>query len=451
MVDRLFTQITASLRRYAAQAHLRAEVAWVVGTKAAEFLIVFALLKLLTRGLGPAGYGEYNLAEALLVLLYSLFLAPMHESFNRDYQGARVRGDLRSGMGMLLRWYVVATGAVLALAALASPAVGRLLDLGPTTLLAAGLVFVCDRWRFLGTDYRNQRRNRRSWGVHLLGFYATQLAAIGAVLAWAPSPAHALFAYAAAGAVWALLGMPGVLRDRAALPRGPRSTILSLVGSYGVPLAALQLFQWGMGFADRYLLNAFLDTRTVGLYVAAYQVAGIPYSLLLRVCHEFVMPVAYQRAGDGSDPAKLWAADRAILATVALQAVVGLAMLALYAWQGTRLVVLLTTDEFTHSTVMVVTLAAGRYVQALSFAFQPIFFLHHRTASLLFFRILGSLLLVVACAYGILRYQALGAALGTLASGVVYLAWLVFGRGGAYWLARASREAANTSRSARTV
>ena len=72
---------------------LRAEVGWVLVNKLGEFSMLFVLLKVLTNTLGKDGYGEYHLAEASLILLAALLLAPVSESFLRDYHSSSRRGE----------------------------------------------------------------------------------------------------------------------------------------------------------------------------------------------------------------------------------------------------------------------------------------------------------------------------------------------------------------------
>src|SRR5690606_5720472 len=219
-----------------------------------------------------------------------------------------------------------------------------------------------------------------------------------------------------------------------------------LVVTFGVPLGVLTAFQWVQGFIDRYLLKAFLDIEAVGLYVATYQVCGIPYTLLLRISHNLLKPIAYQRGHDVDDARSLWAADRLLLAGLGIQAVVGAVMLIGYAAFGPQLVVLVTSQEFVVSTTTIVLLAAGRYVQALGQALSSIFAVHKRTGSFLGFRIFGACLTVAICVPLIQRHGILGAAAGSLLSLTLYLIGLLFGPSGCWWLIRSARQGARATR-----
>lgn len=422
---------------------LRAEIGWVVVNKGAEFVLLFGLLKLLTNQLGKAGYGEYNLAEVAVLLVGNALLMPVHESFLRDYHGSKERGERRAAGLFLLRWYAAATLLAAVLAGLLSTNLGRWLGVGPWTPLAAGLIFVFERWRFLGQDVLNIQRKRRAWALFNLAYSALLLATIGIAVHVGPATATtALFAYAGAAAVFSVVVAGPMVRGMLREPEGAASGLPRLVWVFGVPYAALLLFQWVQGFSDRYLVKGLLDPESVGLYVAAYQVCGIPFTLVLRIAHNLLTPIAYQRSRDTEDPAQLWSADKLVLTGIAIQLCVGVAMLVGYALVGQQLLVLLTNERFVLPTVTLVVLAAGRFVQSVSQATQPIFAVHHELRRMLWFRGFGAVLTLGICWLAISRYGIPGAAIGTLVALSVYLVALLFAPGGCWWLVTDARRRA---------
>lgn len=439
-MTRLRDRIGALAGRLVGDARLRSEMIWVVATKTAELAILFVLLKLLTNVLGKEGYGEYNLAETALILFGQILLVPVRESYLRDYHGAVERGERRAAGMILVRWYGVATVSVAVVAALLTGWVSERFEFGRWTALAWGLLFLFDRWRFLALDVLNMRRERRAWAIRSIGFQALLVPCVGAAL-WIgpPTAATALFGYAFASLIFALVVAAPMVAEIVRMPVGRPSHLASMAVTFGVPFGALLLFQWVQGFADRYLLKAMLEPETVGLYVAAFQVCGIPYALMLQIGHSLLVPIAYQRAADPTDGSRLWAADRVMLGGLAVQAVVGALMLFAYAAFGRRLVVLLTNDDFVVPATTLVVLAAGRYVQALSQATQPIFAIHQRMTHMLWLRLFGAVVTLGVCIPMIRSFGTLGAAAGTLVSLTLYLIALWFGPSGCFWLLRAAR------------
>ncbi|HYB11975.1 MAG TPA: hypothetical protein VEG67_00800 [Myxococcota bacterium] len=434
---------TLALRRVTNEQRLRAEVGWVVANNLSEFCIGFVLLKLLTNLLGKQGFGEFKLAETAILFAANVLLSPVYESYLRDYYGVLDRGQGRRFGLFLIRWYAIVTVAFAVLAALLSVGFARWFEMERWTTLAAGLVFLFLPWRVLRQDILNLRRERRPQVVQNVAYLVLQVGLIWTVLSlWSATPSAALFAYAGAAAIFG--GMTGVplVREVLRLPEGPPARLTPIVWSFGVPYAALLILQWTQGVTDRYLLKAMIDTQTVGLYVAAYQVCGIPYLLLLRVGHSLLRPIAYERGRDLHDAQGLWRADRVLLGGVAVQAALGAGMLVFYAIAGQRLLVLLTSPQFLLPSGTILALAASRFVQSLTQSLESLFAVHHRMVNMLAFRFVGASFTVALCWFLIREQGVFGAAAGTLLAFVVYFLCLVLGPNGCFWLVtRARRDA----------
>jgi O-antigen/teichoic acid export membrane protein len=428
---------TAAFTRIRASRRLKSEIGWVVLNKAMEFGLMFGLLKVLSNRLGKAGYGEYNLAETAVVFVTVIVLMPVHEAYLRDYHGAADREEKRAAGGLLLRWYAIATVSIGLLVALFTHRLAAWFDVGPWTPLAAGLIFVFERWRYLGQDVLNIQRRRRAWALYNLGYFGLQLSVISLAVTLGPAtPSTALLAYAAAAAIFCIPVTGPLIRDVLRAPPGNPSRLPRLIVSFGLPLGALLVFQLVQNMADRYIVKAILDPESVGLYVAAYQVCGIPYILILRVFHDLLTPIAYQRGRDVDDPAQIWSADRLILVGLAAQLLVGFAMLGFYAAFGGRLLVSLTNEQFALPTTTIVILAAARFAQSIAQATQPIFAVHHRLGSMLWFRLFGAVATLVICWYATRAHGLVGAAAGTCAALSAYTLALVFAPRGCWWLVR---------------
>jgi O-antigen/teichoic acid export membrane protein len=432
-----------ALRRVTGEPRLRAEIGWVIGNNLGEFCIGFALLKVMTNLLGKQGFGEFKLAETAILFLASVFLSPIHESYLRDYYSVLDSGQGRRFGLLLVRWYAAVTMGCAILAGLLSLKFAQWFDISRWTTLAAGLVFLFLPWRVLRLDILNIRRERRSQMLQNIAYLTLQVGTIWAVLSFlSATPSAALLAYAGVAAIFAgVAGVP-LVREVLRLPESPPASLMPIVWSFGIPYAALLVFQWTQGATDRYLLKAMIDTQTVGLYVAAYQVCGIPYLLLLKVCHSLLRPIAYERGRDLEDARGLWRADRVLLGGVALQTVLGAGMLLFYAIAGQRLLVMLTSPQFLLPTGTIVALAASRFVQSIAQFLESIFAVHHRMLSMLGFRLVGAAATVAICWYGVRWYGIFGAAAGTLLAFVIYFLCLLVGPGGWVWLVtRAHRDA----------
>jgi O-antigen/teichoic acid export membrane protein len=428
------------VRRIAASPRVRGEIAWVVANRGVEFTLLFALLKLLTNALGKEGYGEYNLSETALMLAGSVLIVPVLEAYKRDYHTSAEAAERRAAAAAVIGWFAVATLGTATALALASTTFAEWFGVGEWTALAAGLVFLGERWRMLGHEWLNLERERRAGALWNLGFLVSQLGLIGAVVTLGPATATAaLLAYGCASLFFGALVAGPTARKLLRLPSGARSRIPALVWSFGLPFAALQLAHWVQSFSDRYMVKGLLDPSSVGLYVAAYQVCGVPFMLGQRIAHELLVPIAYQRCRDPGDPRQLWSADRLIAAGLGVQAAIGAAMLGGYLLFGQRLLALLTSADYVLPAGTIAILAAGRFAQAMAVGLQQIFAVHQQVRRLFWFRSAGALLTPAVCWFTIPTWGVLGAAAGTLVSFLAYLLALALGPGGSVWLARDAR------------
>jgi len=430
----------AGVRRITSSPRLRAEIGWVVAHRIIEFVLLFALVKVLTNTLGKEGYGEFNLAETALMFVASVLIAPVLEAYKRDYHSSAEGFERRAAALTVIGWYSIATLGTAAALALASTSFASWFGIGRWTALAAGLVFLGERWRLLGHEWLSLERERRSSALWNIAFLTSQIALMAAAVTFGTATAaSALLAYGLASLLFGALVAAPTARKLLRHPSGAQSRVPRLVVSFGIPFAAFQLLQWVQSFSDRYMVKGILDPASVGLYVAAFQVCGVPFILGQRIAHELLVPIAYQRSRDAGDPAQLWSADRVILAGLGAQFAIGLGMLGFYLLFGSKLLVLLTSDSYVLPTSTITILAAARFVQAISLGVQPIFAVHQQMRGLLGFRTAGAILTPAICWFTIPVWGLSGAAAGGLLAFLVYFLLLAFGPGGALWLVTDAR------------
>lgn len=421
---------------------IRAEAAWVLAHKLVEFVVAFAALKLLTNLVSKSVFGEYNIALTGLLLAADLLAIPIAHTYERNYHTAEANGTGRAALAQTMRWLVIVTIGVTVLAAALSWPASVLFGLEPLTILAAGLIFLPNRWRSFWVGVLDVRRQRAACAIHNVGFFATQTIFTAlAVYLISPRATTALLAYAAAAAIFGAIGLRGLLRDLRRRPTGEPADLRRMFMTFGAPLGLLLVCQWLQNFSERYVLTIQLDLDAVGLYVAAYQVCGIPFTLLHAVLSVLVLPIAYQRAKDISDASQVYAGDRVLLLGVGCYIVVGALMVVAYWFCGQHLLRLLTTADYIMPATTLVCVAAARYLICLGMLLQMFFKVHQRMAALLGFGIIGGLIVIPASWFAVKLYGVLGAALGVLISGAIYNALVIFAPGGCLYLIRTVRAA----------
>lgn len=434
--------IGSKLGRIWSDRRLRSEVLWVASHRVVEFVVVFALIKLLTNLLSQAQFGEYSLVVTAAALLSNLLIMPMNQAFLRNYHAAYQRKSEGTAAWRLVRWYSAATAVPVLVCLLLSVPVGGWLGFGGWTIAAGGLWYAMDRWRTLGVEIADLRRERKQCAMFSASFQALSipvqyfaLTQIGA------SATTALAASATLGFVIATLGlMPEWRRVRGAAADAP-DELGALVRSFGVPAAMMLVFQWLQQFADRFILSGLESVDSGGVYIAALQIFGAPYLLCLNVLNWLALPVAYARAKDARDPAQLWSADKVLLGAVAAYVVIGLASLPLCFAVGGPLLKLMTNPTYQLESSVIGLMALGRFLQGLVVLLQMMFAIHQRMQASLGLRILGALLTLPICYFAVKQAGVFGAAAGTAVAFALYLLLLVFGPNGCYWLVRETRAA----------
>jgi O-antigen/teichoic acid export membrane protein len=421
---------------------IHVEAAWVLSHKVIELGFNILTIKTLTTLMrnAPAAYGEFNLALTATVLLATVVLLPVNQAYLRAYHGAKTSGAISAITGFVFRWYRWATIAVALWCALLSRYIAGRLGLEPWTPLAAGLVFLVSPWRTLGIEVLEVGRQRRTWAIQNCGFLALQLVAVVAVgLGWRRTATSALLAYAMAAGVFAVVTVSPLRELARAGAGGARESLAPMVVAYGIPAALLLLLQSVQSFADRFLLGFWVDLSAVGRYVAAYQVSGVPYMLLMGGLQSLCVPIAFQRAQDVSDPRQVWAGDRVVGASVVAYVVMGLLGLGAFMLWGEQVMRWCTAPEFAVPWNVLVILAAGRFLQGLSLILQNFFAVHQLMRASLGFRIVGASLTVPICWVAIRYHGMEGAAVGSAVSVLLYGAIVSFCPGGCFWMLRETR------------
>jgi O-antigen/teichoic acid export membrane protein len=75
--------------------------------------------------------------------------------------------------------------------------------------------------------------------------------------------------------------------------------------AYSWPFGAWGIFSWAQGASDRWALQYFADTIDVGLFAVLYQLGFYPIAYATGTAVQFIAPILFQRAGDGSNESRV--------------------------------------------------------------------------------------------------------------------------------------------------
>jgi O-antigen/teichoic acid export membrane protein len=436
----------AVAQRIAREPRLVREAAWVTFGKVGEFALLFVSLKVMTTLMTQDQVGEYQLVQSVLMLLGIGLLGPIQQAYQRYFHTAEERGERRSTGIIVLKWYGFATATVLVLGIILSVPISRIFDVAiPVSILAAG-VFVVERWRTIALEILEIQRKRRRFALQATGHLVLHVLLLWLLLTLSRrDTVTALAAQLAAGIVFGMIAVVPFVRMVLSAPTGGPSGIGETIRRFGLPYAVLLVCQWLQLSVDRFVIDQVMNKASVGLYVAAYQVCGVPFMLLVNIGSWLILPIAYQRARDVGDARQLWAADRVFLGAIAAYGVLGLLAVAATTLAGPSLIVRLTTSEYQVPLSTMMALSVARYLQCFSFVIQPIFAVHQQMTSSLAIRVVGAVVAIPICWIGVTYAGVFGAAAAVGVSSVVYLLLLIFGPGGCLWLVLESRRAAHVS------
>ena len=78
-----------------------------------------------------------------------------------------------------------------------------------------------------------------------------------------------------------------------------------LMINYGLPFSLWGIFTWLGSASPRWILQLHSSTYEVGLFAASFQLGFYPMTLLSGILLQYMIPIAYTRAGKGDDKSRI--------------------------------------------------------------------------------------------------------------------------------------------------
>ena len=274
--------------------------------QAGTAILTLAAIRVITGVLSPEVFGMAVLFLAVLSLAKGLFVAPILAGVLRYDPRAvaqKTACDLYLAVGRLGALALLAAG-------VASVSLAVLFGLRAPGLGLAWLVLAFAFW--LSVDalmslclaVLNARRLQGNLALlRIADSFARPTAAIILVVS-VSSSALLYVAGRTAGAALLLLGigvvlLPNVKRSRLLLncsTHSVRAEWRTRLLQYGWPLIPVSILHWTIHLADRFLLNGFHDSATVGVYAASYALASQPFIMLSAALTMVLRPHMFEAA-----------------------------------------------------------------------------------------------------------------------------------------------------------
>jgi len=303
-------------------------------------------VRVLTGILSPSSYGELILGVTLATLIHQSLMGPISHACIRYFSPAQESGRLGVYLKTVQRLVLGGTVAVAALVACAG-GVLSLVGLGSwlRLVLMSGLLSVVSGCNSAFDAIQNAARERVvvAWHRGLLQWLRPLLVLVLAMPLGA-SGRTGMVAYIVAAAI--VLASQVLLFGRSILgdfpPRDPsahRCQVMEFtkrMRRYAWPIGTWGILTWLQMASDRWALQVFRGTRSVGIYAVVYQLGYYPMVLFSESLGQLVAPVLFSKAGEGGNTLRLQEAlgMNAVVVRVCLAMTVVLAALALVFHKG---------------------------------------------------------------------------------------------------------------------
>jgi len=271
-------------------------------------------IRLLTNLLRPSSYGELALGMTAAMLVQQVVLSPISVAALRFFAPAQEANQLRPYLQGIRE--LLAKGTVTLLGIIGVFGIGlwafsqtKWLEL----ILAAFVFSLLSSYSSVLESIQNAARQRAVVAWHQgLGQCLRFLTAVVFITILGALSSSAMLGYALAAAI--VLGSQMIFFRYTIFPLSSSQSVVQKdsvenwtkqMRGFAWPFATWGLFSWAQISSDRWALQAFGTTSDVGLYAVLYQIGYYPITLLSGFMVQLVSPVLFNRAGDGTDPARM--------------------------------------------------------------------------------------------------------------------------------------------------
>jgi len=270
------------MRNNAGKEKVGKDIALVGIAQVVSGLTAFLLIPIMTRALGPEGYGEWNQVLTTVTLLATLGELGLSSSLIRFMASEKDEARLRDGFYSILVFAtIVASALAVVVALLSGPLALELLqDRGMAYVFQFGALLIVANTveAIMLAHFRVRGETKtfvsmvllRSIGQPVMVIVLLPMGVFGAVIAYISVFAIELGAslcLAVSRLGWAL---PSFSRLREFL-------------SFGLPLTPTELIRWVIDSSDRYIVTILLGVGAVGVYSANYSIGSVLFVLVVPI------------------------------------------------------------------------------------------------------------------------------------------------------------------------
>jgi len=412
---------------------LCSEIGWIVLGQAGSAVAGLFGLKILTHVLNPVAFGKLSLANTIVVLISTNFLfGPLGQGLMRFWAISKSQGNLNEFYSVSNQFKKYTIALCLIIGIIFVLAVALFTNMEWAALLAvATAAGILSGWLGLRTAVFTAARKR-----HWVAFLN-----IGNAL-FKPVIAACLVLLVAVSAFWAMVGylvavlLLLILAERfyldmvtntqgstSILDNNITSDIWKNIISFSWPFAVWAVFAWVHLACDKWTLQAFHGPEIVGAFVVISQLAKYPLLFGSGFLTTFIIPIAYQRAGDLTQHKKIISAYK-FLAFMAGVYILGLLLLMwLYFMFHRGLVLFISNIEFVKFSFLLPWLTAAWGIYYLGQILANFGMVANKSQIYIAPKILAATIAGISTFYLSAKYQVIGVVCGLTLASLVYTFW----------------------------
>lgn len=245
-------------------------------------LRTYLWLVVLTRALGPSGFGAWSLFIVTLSTATTVSTMNCGSSLMRFLSGDRTCEEIDRAFSTVLAMVVGASVVVAGISVIFSARIAKVIfgSVHASRLvlfLGAALMFEC-----VFEEMKNLLRARRlnqSWAYFCFVRLVPEIAAVIGIAWWFRSVAAAAVAYTAIGLCGVAGGMVYLRKRRGVRLTMPSMHVFSKYARYGLPLLPGVLASVVSLGADKYVVSYYLGLKQVGIYGVCFALSAVVFFL----------------------------------------------------------------------------------------------------------------------------------------------------------------------------
>jgi len=164
---------------------------------------------------------------------------------------------------------------------------------------------------------------------------------------------------------------------------------------------------WISGSSDRFILSAFVDRQSLGLYSAAYGLMSQPFLMAQIMLDRTLTPLYFLAAGTGDRVKERLAYRTLVGGTIA---VCGIGTLLVFLFPS-RIAALFLASQYRNSALLLPWLALGNALLAVQYSVAKPLYAHKRTRHMLAIYAVGAVASVLVTVPMVRLFGVVGAAL----------------------------------------